>query len=215
MMAGGGSPAPTNPYVTDGLVFWLDGIDKGGVEGYWTDLIGGYDFPIPSGVTSILDGMVFDNPHGQMYHTDWREHIDTPFADATVEVVCTYQQSQCFPWCSSASKGTCFCFYNGAVAINHDTSNQIYKVPDNVKDSAQHTYSATALDAYVDMAQMEVSPGTYFSGGTYGCVGSRWTGAWYYGTIKCIRVYSRQLTYAERLANAQADNQRFNLGLSI
>lgn len=28
-------------YIDDGLVFWLDGIDKGGVHGKWIDLVGG------------------------------------------------------------------------------------------------------------------------------------------------------------------------------
>lgn len=31
-------------YIKDGLVFWLDGIDKGGEEGKWIDLVGGVEF---------------------------------------------------------------------------------------------------------------------------------------------------------------------------
>lgn len=31
-------------YIKDGLVFWLDGIDKGGEEGKWVDLVGGVEF---------------------------------------------------------------------------------------------------------------------------------------------------------------------------
>lgn len=31
-------------YIKDGLVFWLDGIDKGGEDGKWVDLVGGIGF---------------------------------------------------------------------------------------------------------------------------------------------------------------------------
>ena len=206
------------PYISDGLVFWLDGIEKGNIAGAWTDLIGGYDFQIPSGVTSIADGMVFENPHAAMNHLPYTEKLTTPWQNATVEVVCTYQQSQSFPWCSShntaGSNGTCFCFYNGTIGIGHSQSN-LYTIPDNLKDAKVHTYTVTAVDAYCDMINLTIPITEYFSPSTYMSIGCRGNGNWYYGTIKSIRIYSLQLTYAERLANAQVDNQRFNLGLNL
>lgn len=42
-MGGGGAPVPTD-YIQDGLVFQLDGIDKGATDGTWVDLIGGNVF---------------------------------------------------------------------------------------------------------------------------------------------------------------------------
>lgn len=42
MMQQGGEPLPE--YIQDGLVFWLDGIDKGNITGKWIDLIGGIEF---------------------------------------------------------------------------------------------------------------------------------------------------------------------------
>lgn len=36
-------------YISDGLVFWLDGIDKGGKSGKWIDLAGGVEFAPVSG----------------------------------------------------------------------------------------------------------------------------------------------------------------------
>lgn len=207
-----------NPYISDGLVFWLDGINKGKKAGYWTDLIGGYDFQIPSGVTSIADGMVLENPHAAMRHLPQSEKLTTPWQNATVEVVCTYQQSQSFPWCSShntaGSNGTCFCFYNGTIGIGHSQSN-LYTIPDNLKDAKVHTYTVTAVDAYCDMINLAIQRTEYFSPGIYMDVGSRNNGNWYYGTIKSIRIYSRQLTYEERVENANVDNIRFNLGLTI
>lgn len=207
-----------NPYISDGLVFWLDGINKGKKAGYWTDLIGGYDFQIPSGVSSIADGMVFENPHAAMNHLPYTEKLTTNWQNATVEVVCTYQQTQSFPWCSShnaaGSNGTCFCFYNGTIGIGHSQSN-LYTIPNNLKDANVHTYTVTAVDAFCDMISLAIPITEYFSPSTYMSIGCRGNGGWYYGTIKSIRIYSLQLTYAERLANAQVDNQRFNLGLNL
>lgn len=31
-------------YISDGLVFWLDGIERGGIDGVWRDLIGGTEY---------------------------------------------------------------------------------------------------------------------------------------------------------------------------
>lgn len=205
------------PYISDGLVFWLDGIEKGNIAGAWTDLIGGYDFQIPSGVTSIADGMVFENPHTEMNHLPNTEKLTTPWQNATVEVVCTYQQSQSFPWCSSYNGGTCFCFYNGTIGINMGyTNNPQFKIPSNIsEDGTLHTFSVTASDCYADMTQLTQQGNTYFNNGAYMNIGSRDNRNWYYGTIKSIRIYSRQLTYEERVENAKVDNIRFNLGLTI
>lgn len=206
-----------NPYISDGLVFWLDGINKGKKAGYWTDLIGRYDFQIPSGVSSISDGMVFENPHTAMNSLPQSEKLATPFASATVEVVCSYQQAQSFPWCSSYNNGTCFCFFNGTIGINMGyTSNPQFKIPSDIsEDGTLHTFSVTASDCYADMTQLTQQGNTYFNIGKYMNIGSRNNVNWYYGTIKSIRIYSRQLTYAERVVNAKVDNIRFNLGLTI
>lgn len=206
-----------NPYISDGLVFWLDGIYKGKKSGYWTDLIGKFDFQIPSGVSSIADGMVFENPHTEMKHVPQSEKLATPWQSATVEVVCSYKQAFSFPWCSSSNDGTCFCFYNGNIGINMQyASNPQFKVPSDIsEDGTLHTFSATASDCYADMTQLTQQGSTYYGVGTYMNIGSRENRNFYYGTIKSIRIYSRQLTYSERLANAQVDDQRFNLGLNL
>ena len=40
-----GGPGPED-YIQDGLIFQLDGINKGNNNGYWTDLIGGIQYPL-------------------------------------------------------------------------------------------------------------------------------------------------------------------------
>lgn len=36
-------------YIKDGLVFWLDGINKGGADGKWIDLVGGVEYSLSDG----------------------------------------------------------------------------------------------------------------------------------------------------------------------
>lgn len=43
-------PVP-NEYIADGLVLWLDGIDKGDVPNCWIDKIAGHIFTASNGVT--------------------------------------------------------------------------------------------------------------------------------------------------------------------
>jgi hypothetical protein len=47
------APIPgADAYVQDGLVFQLDGIEKGGVDGVWKDLVGNKDFILFNCITN-------------------------------------------------------------------------------------------------------------------------------------------------------------------
>ena len=214
MMANSGAK-PITPYISDGLVFWLDGIDKGRVQGAWRDLVGHYLFKIVNGVTAIEDGFVFANPHEMMRNAN--AGIDIPYEEGTIEVVCSYSSGTAFIWQPGVNYSMCFCFYGNRIGFAHQYGSQnLYSIPTDKRDASTIcTYSVTALDGYINMETMPVNGKTYFGINTRATIGSRGNRDMYYGTIKSIRIYSRQLTYAERLANAQVDNERFNLGLNI
>lgn len=50
-------------YITDGLVFHMDGLNKGSNPNYWTDTVGGLQFAYVTGVTPSNNGIVFESKH--------------------------------------------------------------------------------------------------------------------------------------------------------
>lgn len=71
-----------NSYITDGLVFYLDGINKGTNEGKWTDLAGGVQWT-NYGATSLENGWSFAN---EAYMLDDGTMGSYSFANCTVEM---------------------------------------------------------------------------------------------------------------------------------
>lgn len=63
-------------YVQDGLVFHLDGINKGNVQGSWVDLIDGVDFP-NHGATSVEKGWHLDGTDDYLGYIDAIENAIT------------------------------------------------------------------------------------------------------------------------------------------
>lgn len=203
-------------YIQNGLVFWLDGINKGGHSGAWTDLVGGIVLT-NNGCVFTTDGVIFD---GASY---LENDIDGPIGlvsqGATIEV-CFEPESgggnyQCIIT-QSTGDSVGFLSIGGSILVSTGDG-KIYRerlVPGN-KYTISGNQSKMILNGIESVNPIE-------SGGnvnpsikriSVGC----WNPGYYQlvGTLHSIRIYNRQLTEAEMLSNQRIDNERFNLGLSI
>lgn len=198
-------------YVQDGLIFHLDGINIGNNEGYWTDLVGGRIFNIPSGVTHNGDGFVFASGHGDMVADDY---VDWNYATCHLEVCVS----------GVTKKGGTLLLYDdrknvGLALGNLDTylvyghTNQSDRNAFNF-DNTPSTISVSIIGAWQN-GEVCTKPASYsywYGGGKGISLGSSGTGGRIYtGTVYSVRVYNRHLTEAEVLANYNVDVNRFNI----
>lgn len=205
-----GTPPPQPTYITDGLIFHLDGIDRGTSDSNkWVDLVGNKEFTLYN--CTIGDNYVqFNgtNSYG-IYNEAWAN------PDVTIEIVAIAQSSSLgFAYAEreamfGALTSTYFYFryseggYKGGVAAS------------GICNSAN---SSAAVINGVDRSSSLVASnygGNSTSG--YVCIGKRdaFTPNYFKGKIFAIREYNRKLSASEMIENQRVDNVRFNLGLNI
>ena len=213
---GGEPPTPVDPgdisnYVQDGLVFHLDGINKGGTSGRWSSLVGTAYATLTSSVTSN-DNNIQMNGNGTLTVTNG---VSTLFASGTIEVCCEIpSSSSSMIIYYGLSNHLAFIVYGQSFFFGMGTSNNKWQVVPATK------FTASANS--VRFMQNGVAGGTLGSGswtaGSTRLIGGRTSGSNRYylnGKIYSIRIYNRQLTESEMLKNQKVDNARFNLGLNI
>ena len=201
------------PYIKDGLIFLLDGIDKGASDGTWVDLVGGNVFTIREGdsVVSIYDGFEFDN--GVMLGTKKCEVS----GDCTVEFV--IEPSSLI---GVVFQGVRVSLNGGIVVLLQDGMFRGQKQRYIFVNANKCTFSIHENFGYENKVELVKKSGTDYWNSLYenAVVGAqvfnnntlRFP---FKGIIHCIRVYDRNLTADEMLFNQQIDNERFNLGLTI
>ena len=207
-----------NSYIQDGLVFQLDGINKGATDGTWVDLKSNRVFTANNStyIQSDDDGFTFidgSNAFNAMTcssaltgSTTWTMEAacsPTAWNTLTSRALFTSSNRGCglslrgdFHWSNGSNKGW----------ENNILSQQLPKV----------TLSMNADMGVLNGEQLTKTKGgeqMTTSGFQVGSCQNK--GFNFVGTIHSIRMYNRSLTLEERLHNQKVDNIRFNLGLSI
>lgn len=199
-------------YIQDGLIFQLDGIDKGPNEGAWTDLKGGIVFT-NHGATALDNCWQF--VYSQKDYMDSSTIIPTTNT-CTVEVAYYSTRQSTFIIISGDR-------YNSHLAVYMVSASEILFMQNQKKASCNnslnhnHVFSFNNTTKYFDLNTCETSTSTYYNNTAMTYIGKRnWGGGNYFnGKIYAIRVYNRSLTADEMLHNQQIDNVRFNLGLTL
>lgn len=196
-------------YIQDGLVFQLDGIKRGGVEGHWVDLVSGIDFTLHDCVEEG-DHVSFD---GNSSYGNGGRSKTMNYSKFTIEA--------CY-------RGTGFIFAaypQTETPLFYALSNRVYYQYGKgwnigTIDSALRTVGACST---YGMANSAVVTTTYsnsmLGNGSTLSIGKRINGSYaanpFNGDIYGVRIYNRELTQEEMLHNQSVDNARFNLGLTI
>lgn len=205
------------PYITDGLIFWLDGIYKGNDPTRWKDLIGHKVFTL-TGCTFQDRGVYFGGVGSGIYAGAVSEDYLTDTIEAAVTGLGNQQTILCSPYNSQTMTRPGISLITGqktpATGFVIAGSNNSHKTIDG--DARWKTLSVNE-----DRVVRNLSNGTFTGTNwwvppseTSTTIGRRNEDNYMFkGTMHCLRIYNRKLTEEEMKFNQQVDNERFNLGL--
>lgn len=205
------------PYITSGLIFWLDGIEKGNSAGLWRDLIGGIKFT-PTSAEAVIknqDNFYF-TAASSLYPKGFESNGTlSSTLDTTIEV-CYIPENATHCLFIHQNSSPSSLFYKSGNSITFIQRGNTYTYAMTLGNP--YTISLNLSSGLVNGNSISPNTGTDFwnnSGIFY--IGSRNSSGQnpFKGTLYSIRIYNRRLTSSEMLANQQIDNQRFNLGLNL
>jgi hypothetical protein len=202
-------------YITDGLVFWLDGLDKGASNGTWVEKIHGTVFS--GNATSVDKG--FDFRNSQRMSGSWVNGTGNNF---TVEV-CYYTATtgKHFVWGVGTQGTKTPLYYDNAGAITTIQDLNTFKRPTTIvpnktvsinQDRGIYNGISISKNNGIDYWLATPNATTAYIGKGHSGGASTFPLT---GTVYAIRVYNRKLSANEMLNNQRIDNKRFNLGLNI
>lgn len=216
----GGGGGELSDYVQDGLVWHLDGIERGSNTNKWRELINGVDMNLddPSLMESNCINCTRDRGYGA-YLVDNTISVDG--VNGTVEVVIhpanDLSGRTAFVFAgniSYSSQNAILALYGGTTVYHTINNAPVHRL--NTTSGAM-IISANNTLAIQNGVELSKSGSDNYNTSTIrlqvGYKGS--TDAQFLGRIYAIRVYNRRLTQEEILQNQRNDNIRFNLGLSI
>ena len=199
-------------YVQDGLVFQLDGIEYGGIDGRWIDKKGNLVFDA-SKITHLNKAFSFNgtNKYASLIGAETLVLSD----DYLCEIVFEAQSSTYGVILSNPAP------YNYSIVVygnknayfGNQYGNPLWRFTENISIISHQNSTCIANGVLCNRAGSD-----YWNVGTTLCIGNRNGGGTSYnfqGSIYAIRVYSRQLSDREILINQKIDNARFELGLNI
>ena len=215
------SPVPSG-YVTDGLIFFLDGLQFA-TSSEWKDIIGGNVFALNNcSINADNNGVVFN---GSTSYGVMDGAVSNNFEGETIEIALTKS--------ADIINKTAFCqpYLNNSVGISMRFGYEAANRPrfamglDGVTRNFYYTnitqnknvISGNADMVIVNGTTLTLTHSTYYSKNTTGktYVGAHATTGnltgYYNGTIHAIRIYNRKLTQAEILQNQTADAARYSL----
>lgn len=210
-------------YVTDGLIHWLDGINKGASDGTWVDLIGGHIYTNYGDVTPISNGFYFDGVDDRFYNNTFTT-VTAPTTH-TIEVVLSGAQvgstgGYCL-FAAYAANGTASVkrFYvsfvgdYSTIALASTSNSPLYSY--SSASDIKSIVSCPDGRCYINNIPAVSTRDGYFSynGGAnrVGCGYYNSNRHFYKGNIHAVRIYNRSLTAEELAHNHALDLLRFNL----
>ena len=212
--ASGAGPSPVEcPYITDGLIFWLDGINRGGVAGQWTDLIGGKTFTLYN-VTENEDCVTFSNQGYGICNGAISSNWETETLEFAVKSIgITSRCFLCQP--NTSPSGIGFITQNSGYQFNININGERQAIWN--ANSGVRMLSANNSFAVINGTQKTKKTSTDSWAGnqtnnTYLCCRMTTSMSRYFGgTVHSVRIYNRHLSVEEMQANQAVDAARFNL----
>lgn len=198
------------PYITNGLVFWLDGIHKSDDAVEWVDIIGGKRFELHGCMKTSNSVQFASGDYGLFVGS-----VGTGQSNDTIEIAADNM---------SASQ-TLLCPVGGYLGFIRGMRLNGGIIMDGIPNPRLAVPSdSRLLSANTERYMINGSIGAFgendmwknnTTGNTLIGVRANNTKYNFVGNIYCIRIYDRHLTADEMLYNQRVDNERFGLGLTI
>ena len=194
-------------YISDGLIFNLDGKNQGGVSGQWKDLIGNKIFDI-SNATSQSNGVLFSKTNST-YGTNQDNLVPTD-SHLTYTIEGAFKVLNSSTWSSSfqplsTKEGIALMWDAGYHYMIARTAGTAAKNYQEVKYSDRIiTLSLSNTRGYGNGVALTTLTTAKYATAAQNVLGNL------NGTVHAIRIYNRTLTEAEMLHNQKIDNIRFN-----
>ena len=221
-------PIPSaDAYVQDGLVFQLDGIDKGNVEGAWVDRKAGRQFTLNNCIVNS-DNIEFNGTDSEAIDNDHYRFPTVP-ENYTIEVVLYYGEGTILAQNknNSSSYGSPMMVALYSTANHFTIGRKLYVVealPENKYMCLQACAKGSSNTIQVNCNGDVLATGSgtdsivNYSDFDYGqaSIGCVWTGydnkaGHLFGKVYSIRLYDRLLTEEERYNNMVVDYMRFRI----
>lgn len=201
-----------NDYIQDGLVFQLDGINKGNDSTKWIDLIGGNYFTLNDHSILHDDCIEMD---GAGYINSNFSHLGVLATNGTIEVCFNNYKNNGVLFIQTKSTELGLLIWSSGFAYKPVGINKNeYKINPLGIFSASMSESLAVVNGNIITNRANNNWNQNSSRST---IGGRNIGTAYYykGKIYAIRIYNRKLTEDEMRYNQKLDNKRFKLGLTI
>ena len=201
-------PIPSaDAYVQKGLVFQLDGIDKGNVEGAWVDRKAGRQFTLNNCIVNS-DNIQFNGTDSKAVYNQLLDFGTT----TTIEVVYTSEKNAVTIISSGDKVELIALMSTSGYKYRYFSGNQVTgeTFPD---PTAIHTLSIPTSGRPIldQIAQPKTFKDIYSESGTDTNTYVGGGLSYSKGKIYSIRIYNRNLTQAEMLKNQMIDIERFNI----
>lgn len=203
-------------YVQEGLILHLDGINKGGNAGAWTDLVGGKVFSNSGGIEGANHWQLSNGAY--LYNSDF---VTPSYQTGTIELCLEYDNANALQvvYSTNTSNGIVYFSrkifaFGGEAGYISDGSGTSIRIP-----IANKSIVSIVKGRGMYNGQESTATAVQFTlphSSTYNVIGkSERKGLPFSGKIYAIRLYDRQLTAEEQMQNFDTDNKRFNLGITI
>lgn len=215
-----GSTGTVARYIEDGLVFWLDGINKGNSTTNWVDLIGGVTFNVGSAKLSTPGYVQFNG--SDVYTAS--SNVNYNVSSSTIEVCISNVNN------TNAAGSAFYGPQDKSISFWIRRSSSSKYIGCSVGTYGNTGYNTKFLDAVPPttiICSMTENRGvlngnvlTNFTKSNWGATGKTYIGGRLNGSSKeygltgrihSIRIYNRILTNTEMEYNQNADKERFGL----
>lgn len=222
MMMQRAAPEPI-PYITDGLIFWLDGLSVAS-DGLWVDRVGGAQYTLHNAVKAS-NGVTFAGDS-----TSFGESTATFPDGVTIEAAYTLTDTsgnvgifgQNWPNNGDNSNPVIMLLRTASsqcIFVKYGTTNRQTRkaalTSVEIVSAVRWLTDSRAVKNGATVASYMNNYLTYPSGGITGSLIGTANGnsGWLPGTLHSLRIYNRALTVEEMQANQAIDNVRYNLGV--